>query len=63
MKVFISSTYNQILHIIQYDAKSTKKICRIKLQCSSTHKKKKSNVHQERKITAHAMRCINALLT
>ena len=25
MKVFISSTYNQILHIIQYDAKSTKK--------------------------------------
>ena len=26
-------------------------------------KRKKSNVHQEREITAHAMRCITALLT
>ena len=40
------------------------KICRIKLQCSFTHKKrKKSKVRQERKITAHAIRCLNALLT
>ena len=28
-----------------------------------TKKGKKSNVHQERKITAHAMQCINAILT
>ena len=47
--------------IIQYDTKSTKNLQKKITMQFHTHKK--SNVHQEMKITEHAMRCINALLT
>ena len=43
------------IHIIKlYDTKSTKLNCRIKLQCCSLRNIIRHNVHQEKKITAHA---------
>ena len=39
MKVLISGTYNQITYNTLIMTRTLHKICRIKLQCSSTQKK------------------------